>query len=236
MEEFINIWYIDEPLVNSLYNQSFDNVVNITKVRTANKSFASKLSLMLSKFRLLNADADVGFNFEKGVSIEEKIQPSVELKIKHLLMKSGGESAVLSDVLEGFTGNSKLVFVSGYFALEELYYITNPNYNVVHKIRNIKNANELIWHLKFLPGYIMPVELLEKQCDIIARHYNLYEVKLNTKDYNVDLFADGKNVKVGVKHLTKQIEYRRPFWFQVYGWLEYLGDRCFSIKPIVILK
>lgn len=131
---------------------------------------------------------------------------------------------------------TQLVFVNEYFAIEKIYFKGKPNKNIIGKVQYVKKAKELVWHLKFLPDYDLPIGFSKKRHDITAMKYNLKKSENLNNVLNVDVEVDGEKINTHVRHLTKRIEYMRPFYFQIMGWLEYISENEFSIKPIVIFR
>lgn len=236
MSSLMNLWYIDLDMLNSLHNQISDNVIEVVKSTNKRGKLTNGLSFALSKLTPINIGGNLEFDTERGFSVEERIAPTVETKVKKVIDKISETSSFLSDTLSSENADVGYNYINGYFALDEIYRKSSPYENILWDINKIKCAEDYVWHLKFLPNYIMPKGFSSKRHSIIAMHYQVQEIDFSQEDYDVDLYVDGANIKANLKHLTKQIEYRRPFYFEILGWIDYFGDNHYNIKPVAILR
>lgn len=230
--EFSNVWYVDENEVEALWSQ-LRSTVEVTTSTGHTKSFWASLKAGLSKWKLVSAEAGGEVNISENVTVTEREMFLTHRKILDIIKELGGEAKLLSNVLTKVEG-TQLVYVSGYFALEEIFFKGKPEKNILGKIPYVKKADDLVWHLKFLPDYNLPIGLTRKRYSIQSMHYAGKEN--NNSVLNVEIYADGKKMSTHVRHLTQRIEYKKPFYFKIIGWLEWVDHNNFYIKPVVIMR
>lgn len=232
--EFLNIWYVDEDEVEAIWSQ-ISNITEITKSKEHTKSFWASLRAGLSKWKLVSIEGNGELNISQNISITERETISIQRKIVNIIKKLGGDVFPLQSELVK-QEITRLVYVSGYFVLDEMFYKRKPEKNILGKVSNIRRAEDLVWHLKFISNYRIPIGFANKRHDITLMKYKIDGKESCMEDVHVDLFADGKKVNTHVRHLTHRIECMKPFYFKVIGWLEWGDENRFYIKPVVIMR
>ncbi len=190
-----------------MYKYYYENIIEMTKSKTKNNNKRLSLGTKLFKSFPIDASADAEINLSNVTILENKIQPSIETKISHILNdKFKNKYVPLVDLIRDISENG-IYYFQGIF---ELLALENKNGKDIIKNKKYKdNPKGLVWKLKLIT----------------------YE---DNDNKNVLMVMGGDKILVNYHHLTEEIEKYKKFCFNILGKISKLDNNNFTIKPIVV--
>lgn len=199
--------YVDEKYVESLYKYYYENVIEITKGKTKNGNKKLLLKSKLFKSFPIDCAIDSEISLNNVSILENKIQPSVESKISHILHDKFKNKLIPLVDLVGNLSENGIYYFQGVF---EFLSIESKNGSDTIANRKYKdNPKGLTWKLRLVT----------------------YDESDNK---NVLMALSGDKILVNYHHLTEEIEKYKMFTFNILGKISKLEEKNFTVKPIVI--
>ena len=225
--DLLRLWYVDEEYLNSLYNQIYENISEITiseeKASDNEGDFGTSITDIINKLGFpLGLSLRYRYSLRKHIIKERKVTPSIESKISEL-QEYIKEKRNLKELIRFDCNSNGIIWISDMFKLLELYCQGNKNNDLRHNLNFIENPSDLVWHFHW-----------SITVDNSKRNYE--DSSELTKEVCVEMFAGGEKIKRNVKHITTAIEKLHLFDFSVIGDLHKINNCTYTIKPIVIYQ
>jgi hypothetical protein len=232
-----NYLYIDKMAVERLYNQKYEDLLNVSIQQTTNCTHNANGTIGVSGIPLVSGAG--AYTFDKGneFRIEKTINVSVEKKLGRLTQSIGDEnvSYLGSIIKENSPFNSRIINAKAAFVLTHCYdeengkiisaFDASENFCKMKKISYILSAGDIQNALSH--GNCSLTDLRESDSSTLYEEYGY-------TDYIAEMNMGGDNMLLALRHLTYAMRLGAIFRLSFFANLTYLGDRYYSIKPYAV--
>lgn len=242
MEEYLveytlrNYIYLDEEVIQGLYNQIYDNIID-EKVLTQN-NFKGDIDGEVGTSGIVKSMLDAGVEFNTEYVLqrvnEKQLQLSIEKKTNLLISKISNDKIVkIKDILdEKHPLQESIIFVGkALFTLTALYDQNGLKTDLSGSLITYYNQN--------------PSMILETGSTFNINKYSSYEEynddyfdmkEYEDMKYGVIMNLGEKKIRQSIRHLTFHIKFGKKFLFNVFGEMYYNGGIYYLIKPFAIWR
>lgn len=236
-------FYIDEDIVDSLYNQVSKGPTSKKVIRGYTDKGNLNGEVGIKEIFPLTINADINCEQTKEQVIETQYEITIEEKISRLLEDEDIRRTYgyrIGEIIEYYGHpilKSHFICGKGVFSLESVL-CHDKNGNPIL----VDNSKELLYsreesYIFFKYGsstnnikYMNEVETRSR--DISYRLWEYYEDY--SYPYSVEVCMSNKYMKRKVWSINSQTEIRKNFQFHILGLLRYCGDVFYTIDPFVV--
>lgn len=231
-----NYIYLDEDVIQGLYNQIFDNIIDET-ISTQN-NFKGDISGGIEASGITKAVIDAGSNVGAEYTVqktnEKQYQISVEKKTNLLISKiSNGAPQKISDILDGkHPLKESIIFVGkALFTLISVYNQDGENTDLRNSLISYYDRNPSILLETGTTFHIGEYSIDYPDDD---EYHDLREFE-NMK-YGVIMNLGEKKIRQSIRHLTFNIKLGKKFLLNVFGEIYYDSGKYYIVKPFAIWR
>ncbi len=231
---FRNYIYLDEDVIQSLYNQVYDNIIE-EKMLTQN-NYKGEIAGDIEASGIVKSLIDIGGNIAAEYDVqktnEKQYQISIEKKTNLLISKIADDKSIkIKDILdEKHPLKESLIFVGkALFTLTGLYDKDGIKTDLRESLITYYNQN--------------PSMILETGSTHNVNQYSsynddeyVYMKEFEDMKYGVIMNLGGEKIKQSIRHLTYHIKFGKKFLFHVFGEMNYSGGIYYLIKPFAIWR
>lgn len=231
--------YLDEPEINGLYSQLYEDVIEQTISVGRKSSNSVDGTIGGTAFGIIKAEGTFEHSNDKDISDEIKTHISVQRKANILVSHVCNnhipslQSLIVSANASGSLMRGRIIVGYGVFALTALW---DADDKIVDLSKLGHNFNVKSSTLVLESGNTNNIH--EMAFDLSVSHNQSHDVydqpyKILGK-YGIEMWIGGDKMRRELRHLTNSITRGKTFHLVVLGQLTWVGGQYYSIKPFAI--